>query len=109
MAKGWTLFTIGEVREDTRSTQQKRNEEKKFSNAIRNTRILKYNELVEQSEKNEAAKIAREDQLVKAYEEKKLKSKALIKETQAIIKKRQKKAKKEATVEIVAIETAPSE
>ena len=41
MAKGWTLFTIGEIKEDTRSTQQKRHDAKKFSNAIRNTRILK--------------------------------------------------------------------
>ena len=109
MAKGWTLFTIGEIKEDTRSTQQKRHDAKKFSNAIRNTRILKYNELVEQSEKNEAAKTAREDQLIAAYEEKKLKSKALIKETQAIIKKRQKKAKKEATVEVAVVETTPAE
>lgn len=105
MAKGWTLFTIGEIKEDTRSTQQKRHEEKKFSNAIRNEKTLKYEELVEQSVKREAAKTAREDQLVKAYEEKKLKSKALIKETQAIIKKRQKKAEKAAAkVEVASAE-----
>lgn len=96
MAKGWTLFTIGEIKKDTRSTQQKRYNAKKFSNAIRNEKTLKYEELVEQSVKREAAKTAREDQLVKAYEEKKLKSKALIKETQAIIKKRQKKAEETA-------------
>ena len=108
MAKGWTLFTIGEVKEDTRSTQQKRHDAKKFSNAIKNEKTLKYEELVEQSVKREAAKTSREDQLVKAYEEKKLKSKALIKETQAIIKKRQNKAEKSAktaaTLEVVSAE-----
>lgn len=109
MAKGWTTFTFGEVTTDTRSTQQKRHDERAFSNAIKNTRTLKFAELVEQSEKNEAAKTAREDQLVVAYGEKKLKSKALIKETQAIIKKRQKKAKKEATVEVAVVETTPAE
>ena len=105
MAKGWTLFTIEEVKEDTRSTQQKRHDAKKFSNAIKNEKTLKYEELVEQSVKREAAKTAREDQLIKAYEEKKLKSKALIKETQAIIKKRQKKAEKAAAkVEVASAE-----
>ena len=107
MAKGWTIFTFGEVTADTRSTQKKRYDDRKFSKAIKNTKTLKYFELIEQSEKNEAAKIANENQLVQAYNEKKLQSKELIKQAQAVIKKREKKAEKAAAkneTEVVAAE-----
>lgn len=93
MAKGWTTFTFGEVTADTRSTQQKRYDERKFSKAIKNTKTLKYFELVEQSEKRDAAKVANENQLVQAYNDKKLKSATLIKQAQAILKKREKQTK----------------
>ena len=107
MAKGWTTFTFGEVTADTRSKQQKRYAERNFSKAIKNEKTLKLNERVEQSDKREAARIADENQLVQAYTEKKLKSKALIKQAQALLKKREKQAEraaKKAEVKTVAAE-----
>ena len=55
-------------------------------------------ELKNYSEKSYQEKIAEEDNLVKAYDEKKLKSKALIKEARAIKSRREKKNKKKAVV-----------
>ncbi len=107
MAKGWTTFTFGEVTADTRSKQQKIAAERNFSKAIKNEKTLKYGELIEQSEKREAARVANENQLVQAYTEKKLKSKALVKKAQAILKKREKQAEK--TAKKAEVETVTAE
>ena len=59
-------------------------------------------ELKKESEKLFAAKIEKENSLVAAYEEKKLKSKALIKEGKRIKAKRDKKTSGKAPAEVAS-------
>ena len=89
MAKNWVKFTFGEV---------EINEEVKkntlYASTTRYDR-LKYEDLVKDGDDLAAQKAQREENLVQAYESKKLKSERLIKEAQAILKKRESKAKKQ--------------
>lgn len=66
----------------------------KVSYFVKNTTSKTLEELKKAGEKAFAAEESRKDSLVQAYEDKKLKSKALIKEAQAVKKARAKAAEK---------------
>jgi len=65
-----------------------------FENLIRNTKTLDLKGLKEESDKLFDEKKAKEDSLINAYNDKKLKSKSLIKEAQGLIKTNKPKEKK---------------
>ena len=55
---------------------------------VKNVKTLTLNEMKKQTEVNFQEKKAREESLVQAYKDKKLKSKALIKEARSLIKEK---------------------
>lgn len=65
----------------------------KINNFVKKAKSLSVEEMKKQSEANFAAKTFRENSLITAYTEKKLKSQSLIKEAQALIKAKEKAAK----------------
>lgn len=92
MPKGWTLVGTNAVNfgiDETREEKFKR--EQRFRKAIRNVKHMKIEELEEESEKLFSAREAKNANLLKAFNEKKLKSKTLIQMAKTL-KKRQKKA-----------------
>lgn len=92
MSKTWTsIGTNAPMPTDKRETIKK---ERKFKNAIRNVKSLTIEEMTEKQEKDAAAALIREENLLTALKEKKLKSKRLIKEATKIQYKREKKEKK---------------
>lgn len=94
MSKEWKVIRDDSVRE----TKSKVNT-KAWDKAIKNTTSLKAFELKKLSEERYAANVERENQLVAAAGEKKLKSQRLIAEAEAIITEREKKAAKMAEKE----------
>lgn len=92
MPKGWTHIStnINMSKSDTRAQEQRANR------IIRNTRSKSYEELKKEANAAYEAAEARKASLLQAYEDKKLKSKALIKEAQAIKKEQAKAAEKAA-------------
>ena len=71
----------------------------KIDNMVKNVKSLSIEEMKKQSEQNYINKTARENSLIQAYTDKKLKSKALIKEAPALINAKEKanKPKDKAT------------
>lgn len=67
----------------------------KIDNMVKNVKTLTLEEMKKQTEVNFQEKKAREESLVQAYADKKLKSKELIKEARALIKSKSKASGKE--------------
>ena len=86
MAKGWTkAFTIngdGNVKSN----------DKHFNKTIRNTKTLTVDELKKESANSFAQKQAENDSILAAFEDKRLKSKALIKRATELKKAKEKAA-----------------
>ena len=95
MAKGWkTAFTIN-------GDSEVKSNDKHFNKTIRNTKTLTIDELKAESKEAFAKKCAQNDSILAAFEEKKLKSKTLIK--RAIELKKAIEAEKDAEAnEIIA-------
>lgn len=92
MPKGWVLFGTNALEfGNTETKAEKVRRMRKFDNAIRNTKKLSYEDLEKVSKESYEKHLANNAALLKAYEEKKLKSKTLIKKAKAL-----KKAKAEA-------------
>ncbi len=92
MPKGWThVSTNANV-----TTSETKGKDRKAQNLIRNTRSKSYEDLKKECNAAYAAEETRKANLVQAYEDKKLKSKSLIKEAQAIKKEQAKAAEKAA-------------
>ncbi len=86
MAKGWTLVgTNGIEFSSTETLQDKRRREHKFNNFIRNTKRQTLKEMAEESERLFEQKKEQERNLLEAFNNKKLKSKALIKKAKSLI------------------------
>ena len=103
MAKGWKLVGTNALEfGDTRTREEKRRDAAKqaraFDKAIRTTKRLTYEQLVEAADKRYEAKRAEDAALLQAFNDKKLKSKALIKRAQAL----KKKVKKDTNVAAIA-------
>lgn len=88
MAKNWVKFTFGET-----EVSEKTDKKTLYVSTSKYNR-MKYEDLVKEGDDLAAQKTAREENLIQAYEDKKLKSERLIKEAQALIKKRESKAAK---------------
>lgn len=90
MAKNWTKIpTINDIPKGNKTSA----DEKKAANVIRNTKTLNYLDLKKEGEDAFKAKQAENDSLVSSYQDKKLKSKKLIKKAQNLIKKNKKGGK----------------
>ena len=93
MAKGWTHFsTVNDVVGE--SAEQKKIRMRTTNRYLRTVKTYNEDELKKASENRYAEKVAREDNLIAMYEEKRLKSKDLIREARMIKKRREDEAKK---------------
>jgi hypothetical protein len=99
MAKGWVkVVTVNDVDTVQGTTTEKNKRMHSFNNMIRNIKPKTAFEMKKESEELYEQAKAREDNLVAAYNDKRLKSKNAIKEARAIIKARaaaKNKAKEE--------------
>ena len=105
MANGWkTAFTINGSTKETISTKQ----EHHFKNTIRNTKSPTIEALKAESEIAYANKQIAEQNLLEAFEQKKVKSKAAIKKALQLQKEKAaaEKKKKEETPVKAAVEVA---
>ena len=95
MAKGWTkVKTINDIPSKTKDSK---NSDRQAQNIIRNTKTLKYDDLFNETIENYEKKKAEENFLLSGFEEKKLKSKQLIKQATSLSKQKNKtKENKEA-------------
>lgn len=101
MSKGWTLVGTNALEFGNTETRQERaRREQKFNNAIRNAQSVTIEQMKKESEKLFDAKNAENVQLLQAFNDKKLKSKALIKKAKAL------KKKKKVTAEATSAEVA---
>lgn len=94
MGKWTTIYTNGA--KSTKSDAEKRAAEKVANKVLRNTARKSAVEMKKESDARYDAKVARETSLLAAYDAKKLKSPALIKEAKALATARDKKADKKA-------------
>lgn len=102
MPKGWILVGTNDLGFGNTETRQERvRREQKFNNAIRNIKSQTVEEMKKESDKLFDAKNAENAQLLQAFKDKKLKSKALIKKAKALKKKEKEAAKKAAEIKEV--------
>lgn len=87
----WTMVT---ERATKLTTAEVSKTDKAANRILKSVKRLSTEELKKTSDASYAAKVAREDSILAAYADKKLKSKALIKEAKAIKASRDKAAKK---------------
>lgn len=92
MAKGWKVIASSATNYgDSRTRDEKKRDSAKqsrtFNRMIKNITSKKEEEIVKEIEDAYNAKVADEAQLLKAFEDKKLKSKYLIKKAQGLKKK----------------------
>ena len=101
MAKGWTkLNTVNDIPTTNATEQEKVRKARRVDNFIRSTKSLKVEELKKAGDEHYAQQVSKEDALLDAFENKRLKSKELIKQAIKIKKDRAKvEAKKAAEVQ----------
>lgn len=96
------MVTIGDIINTPAASKSTFKANNKINNFIKKTKSLSLEEMKKQSEVNFATKTSKENSLITAYTEKKLKSQSLIKEAQDLIKAKEKaaneKEEKTATV-----------
>ena len=86
MAKDWIkISTVNDINKIDKNEQKKR--EQNFSNLIRNTKTKDYLSLQEEGKNAFSQKISDNENILFGYENKKLKSKRLIKKAQSLKKK----------------------
>lgn len=107
MSKGWTLVGTNALEFGNTETRQERvRRERKFNNAINNAKSITVEEMKKESEKLFDTKNAENVQLLQAFKDKKLKSKALIKKAKALKKKEKEAVKKTAEATSTKVVTA---
>ena len=103
MPKGWTLVGTNAMDYgDTNTKQDKIRKQQRFDRAIRNITKRTAEQMEKDSEKSYAEQTVENNKLLRAYKDKKLKSKAAIKKAQALKKRADKKEKKNNEAEAVA-------
>lgn len=108
MAKGWSLWGTNALEfGDTRTREEKRRDAarqaKAFNRLMATTKVRSYEKMVEDAEKAYNTKQAENAALLQAFADKKLKSKALIKQAQGLKRKQsEKKAAKAQAKKAVA-------
>lgn len=94
MPKGWVkVETVNNITNNETNAEKNRRE-KNFSQLIRNTKVKTGIQLNKESDELYAQKIAEEDSLLAAFEDKRLKSKKLIKQALRLKKERASAAEK---------------
>ncbi|MCD8211185.1 MAG: hypothetical protein LUC37_06560 [Prevotella sp.] len=97
MPKGWTLVGTSDMAYgDPETKQDKLKRDHQLNSMIRNTPIRSEEEITKESDELAKRNKARKDSLAQAYEDKKLKSKDLIKEARKIVRKNKRKKNKES-------------
>lgn len=95
----WKLVATNSIEAGNMETREQRiRREQRFVNAIRKLNSPSYEELTRESDNAAVQKEMTNNSLIKAYDKKKLKSKALIKQARAIKKQRAAKNKAETVV-----------
>ena len=108
MAKGWTLvgtnaLEFGDTRTGEERRQDAARQSKAFNHLMAKTKVRSYEKMIEDAEKAYNAKQAEDAALLQAFADKKLKSKALIKQAQGLKRKQsEKKAVKAQAKKAVA-------
>lgn len=87
------MVTIEDIIKTPAASKSSFKADNKINNFVKKAKSLSVEEMKKQSEANFAAKTFRENSLITAYTEKKLKSQSLIKEAQALIKAKEKATK----------------
>ena len=82
----WKIVATNSIDNTEETKEEKARRARKFDNVIRNTKRLKEEEYVKESEAYYEAEQERKKNLVAAYEAKKLKSKDAIKEARSIMR-----------------------
>lgn len=100
MGKWKTIYTNATKSEKTDA--EKRAAAKALNRAVAQTKPRSAADMKKESDALYAAKVAREESLLAAYDAKKLKSKALIKEAKALAAARDKASDKKAVAEVTA-------
>lgn len=86
MAKDWIkISTVNDVKKVDKNDQRKK--EQGFSNLIRNTKTKDYKELQKEGKDAFSKRASNNENILSGYENKKLKSKRLIKKAQSLKKK----------------------
>ena len=102
MAKGWTLVGTNAMDfGDTKTRRDKIRRQQRFDKAIRNLTVRSAEKMEEDAEKSYKERSVENDKLLKAYADKKLKSKAAIKKAKALKKRADKKEKNDVVTEAV--------
>lgn len=83
MPKGWTLIGTNRFEFNSPTKEEKRKNIKKLDRAIRNIEKKSYEKLQEESDQSYIDRENTRNQLMKAYAEKRLRSKKLIKEARS--------------------------
>lgn len=114
MAKDWVkISTINDIDKSRKMTDvERRAATRSFDNLIRNTESLSLEDMEKQAKESYRKNKEREDSLVQAYNDKRLKSEKAIAEAKEIIKARKKaeeKRKAEAPKKKVVKKKAPVE
>ena len=95
MPKGWTtIYTNAD--KTTENTRVKINRAHKFDNVIKSIKTPTYEELKREFDQIYEAKCAEDEYLLQGFDQKKLKSKKLVKQALKLKKEREKAAAKEA-------------
>ena len=108
MAKGWSLvgtnaLEFGDIRTREEKRQGAARQSKAFNRLMAKTNVRSYEKMIEDAEKAYNAKQAEDAALLQAFADKKLKSKALIKQAQGLKRKQsEKKAVKAQAKKAVA-------
>lgn len=96
MAKGWKRISTVNDNINAETAAQKQHREQAFANAIHNMKTFTLEDLKKHSDDLCAEKEAKDTKILEAFNEKKLKSKGLIKYALQIKKEREKAKKKKA-------------
>lgn len=96
MAKNWVKVETVNDAPNIETYVEKKRKFSDFNKMIRNTKTKKAHEIMKENEELYEQKVANEDALLAAFEDKKLKSKTLIKQALRIKKERTEAAEKAA-------------
>lgn len=107
MAKGWKLIgtnatDFGDTRTRVEKKRDRMRQSLAFSKNMKITNIRSYDKMIEDSDKDFNAKKSADAALLQAFADKKLKSKALIKQAQSLKKKKKSDKSEVKEDELVA-------
>ena len=92
MAKGWIVVkTVNDVEVKPKTVSEKYRNSRDYEKLMAKTKKLKWEDLKKEGEELHALQIAKEENIVNAFNDKRLKSKELIKQARKLAQKKNKK------------------